>query len=54
VDRRPDVGEKVVIRMPGNSLDQRVVTVIEMASKTVVRVNLGNGEERLVPLSKIF
>jgi translation initiation factor IF-1 len=54
VKRRPDVGEKVVIRMPANDLDGRVVVVVEMASATMVRVNLGNGEERLVPLSKIF
>lgn len=52
--RIPDPGEEVYIRMPALPLHGRRATVVEMVSRTMVRVRLRNGEERLLPLSKIF
>lgn len=47
------VGEKVLVKMPGLKIDQRVGVLVEIMAGNIGKVRFGDGDETLIPLSKL-
>lgn len=47
------VGEKVLVKMPGLKIDQRVGVLIEIMQGGIGKVRFGDGREVLIPMSKL-
>jgi hypothetical protein len=47
------VGRRVVVHMPGTTHHEQSAVLVEIMSRLVAKIRFGNGDEILIPFSKL-